>query len=189
MSNQSKVLFSPFIIIAVNVIIAITAGSIIGKWAFVPIILFEWLLFVYFIKKYGKSDSIKRWIQPTSRKWFWKVAAVFTGFITLPLFLLHYELLSPFHIWLPWILLALINPFLEEFYWRGLLMDYTKHWEVWVSVSFNAIIFAANHAVFGINSEINSGIETLIATFVMGLVWGIVYQKLEVYDGQSPGIS
>jgi hypothetical protein len=35
--------------------------------------------------------------------------------------------------------------------------------------------------------KVNNGIETLIATFVMGLVWGIVYLKLEVYDGQSPG--
>jgi membrane protease YdiL (CAAX protease family) len=76
-----------------------------------------------------------------------------------------------------WILLALVNPFLEEFYWRGLLMDYTSNWPAWVSISFTAIIFAANHAVFGINSEINGGIETLIATFVMGLIWGIVYHK------------
>ncbi|MFT6204897.1 MAG: hypothetical protein ACJAZY_003568 [Spirosomataceae bacterium] len=98
MSNQSKVLFSPFIIITINVTVALTAGSIIGKWAFVPIILFEWLLFVYFIIKYGKSDSTKRWLQLTSRKWFWKVAAILMGFITLPLFLLHYELLAPLHI-------------------------------------------------------------------------------------------
>ncbi len=33
-----------------------------------------------------------------------------------------------------WLLLALINPWLEEGYWRGLLMDATDRWPGWLAV-------------------------------------------------------
>ena len=37
--------------------------------------------------------------------------------------------------------------------------------------------FAVTLAVFGINSELNSGITVIISTFVMGVFWGFVYKK------------
>ena len=39
------------------------------------------------------------------------------------------------------------------------------------------ILFAINHAAFGINSEVNSGLELVISTLIMGIVWGWVYKK------------
>ncbi|WP_394330732.1 CPBP family glutamic-type intramembrane protease [Lacinutrix jangbogonensis] len=39
---------------------------------------------------------------------------------------MHYQTLGNWYIWLPWIVLTLINPWIEEFYWRGLLFEYTK---------------------------------------------------------------
>jgi membrane protease YdiL (CAAX protease family) len=80
-------------------------------------------------------------------------------------------------IWLPWILLALINPWIEEFYWRGLLLDYTKNWPKWASVLFVSILFATNHIAFGINSNVTCGFEIIISTFIMGVAWAIIYMK------------
>ncbi|MDP5122079.1 MAG: CPBP family intramembrane metalloprotease [Spirosomaceae bacterium] len=177
MSDQKKVILSPFLIIAVNILVAIITGKFIGKWAFIPIILIEWVLFAYFIRKFGKSNSIHNWLRPTKGKYGWKIAALLMGILTLPLFIFNHKLLAPWQIWLPWVILALVNPFLEEFYWRGLLLDYTASWSKWRSVLFTATIFSASHAVFGINSEINRGIETLVANFIMGVIWAIVYQK------------
>ncbi|MFT4741855.1 MAG: membrane protease YdiL (CAAX protease family) [Marivirga sp.] len=76
---------------------------------------------------------------------------------------------------LPWILLATINPWLEEFYWRGLVMDYTKNWPNWTAVLFTSLLFALNHAVFGVNSELNNGLTVIISTFIMGIIWGLAY--------------
>ncbi|MDP5139711.1 MAG: hypothetical protein NWP83_04490, partial [Spirosomaceae bacterium] len=125
MSDQKKVILSPFLIIAVNILVAIITGKFIGKWAFIPIIPIEWMLFAYFIRKFGKSNSIHNWLRPTKGKYGWKIAALLMGILTLPLFIFNHKLLAPWQIWLPWVILALVNPFLEEFYWRGLLLDYT----------------------------------------------------------------
>lgn len=99
------------------------------------------------------------------------------GIIPLPIFLMNNGLFKSLEIWLPWILLALINPWIEEFYWRGLLSDYTKEWNSWISVIFMSLLFAGNHAGFGVNSELLRGIEILISTFVMGVIWAVVYKK------------
>lgn len=73
--------------------------------------------------------------------------------------------------------MALINPWLEKFYWRGLLLEYTKDWSNWISIFFTSSVFALNHAVFGMNSELNSIITVIVSTLIMGIIWGLVYNK------------
>ena len=177
LSKKNIVLASPFLIIAINFGIAFLFGNIIGKWAFMPIILIEWCLFLFFVLKYTKKETRKQWLQKPKKSFGWNILALFIGILPLPLFLMHYDTLKVWQVWLPWILLALINPWLEEFYWRGLLFNYTKSWSKWATIIFTSLLFALNHAVFGINSELNSGITVIISTFVMGLIWGFVYKK------------
>ncbi|MDY8135696.1 CPBP family intramembrane glutamic endopeptidase [Aquimarina sp. 2201CG5-10] len=181
MDNRSKniVLISPFLIIGINFAIAIIFGNIIGKWAFVPIILIEWVLFVFFVLKYGGKESIIKWLGKSKGSFWWAVLAIFIGLLPLPLFLMHSDLLAPWEIWVPWIILALINPWIEEFYWRGLLLKYTDQWSNWKAILFTSFVFAANHAVFGVNSELNSGVTVIISTFIMGVVWGVVFKKTQ----------
>ncbi|WP_034061543.1 CPBP family intramembrane glutamic endopeptidase [Lacinutrix jangbogonensis] len=90
---------------------------------------------------------------------------------------MHYQTLGNWYIWLPWIVLTLINPWIEEFYWRGLLFEYTKNWSNWKVVIFTSVVFAFSHAVFAVNSKLNSGLTVIISTFIMGLIWGLVYKK------------
>lgn len=179
--NPSKrktiVLASPFLITAINFLVAYVFGEIMGKWAFIPIILIEWCLFMFFVLRFGGVDSIKKWLKKPSGSFGWAILALAMGLISLPIFLMHWELLSPWEVWIPWILLALINPWIEEFYYRGLLLDYTSNWPNWVAILFAGSVFAINHSVFGVNSELNSGYTIVIATFVMGIIWGIVYKK------------
>ena len=103
--------------------------------------------------------------------------ALIIGLIPLPIFLLHFDTLSGWEIIIPWFLLAAINPWIEEFYWRGLLLDYTENWPSWISIMFTSLLFAGNHAAFGINSKVNSGFELVISTLIMGLVWAFIYKK------------
>ena len=179
LTKKKIVLASPFLIIAINFGIAFLFGNIIGKWAFIPIILIEWCLFLFFILRYTEKETRKKWLQKSKRSFGWNILALFIGILPLPLFLMHYETLEIWQVWLPWILLALINPWLEEFYWRGLLLDYTKNWSNWTAIIFTSFVFALNHAVFGVNSELNSGITVIISTFIMGIIWGLVYKKTD----------
>ncbi len=177
LKHQKIVLISPFVIIGINVIVAIVFGGLIGKWAFIPLILIEWGLFLFFVLKYGQNNVVKNWLKPSKKNWGWVVVALLIGLTPLPIFLKYSYLLNDWSIFLPWIILALINPFIEEFYWRGLLSDYTKNWNSFLSILFTSSVFSINHAVFGINSELFRGPEVIISTFVMGVVWGITYKK------------
>lgn len=177
LTDQQIVLASPFLIIAVNFGVAFTFGHFIGKWAFIPIILIEWCFFLFFILKYTERETRKNWLRKSKGSFGWNLFAVFIGLLPLPLFLLHFETLDRWYVWLPWILLALINPWLEEFYWRGLLLKYTKNWSTWIAILFTSSLFALNHAVFGVNSVLNSGVTVIISTLVMGIVWALVYKK------------
>jgi membrane protease YdiL (CAAX protease family) len=179
LTKKQIVLTSPFLIIATNFGIAFLFGNIIGKWAFIPIILIEWCLFLFLILRYIEKETRKKWLQKSKGSFGWDILALFIGILPLPLFLMHYETLDIWQVWLPWILLALINPWLEEFYWRGLLLDYTKNWSNWIAIIFTSFVFALNHAVFGVNSELNSGITVIISTFIMGIIWGLVYKKTD----------
>lgn len=176
-TKRDIVIASPFLIIAVNFGIAFTFGQIIEKWAFVPMVLIGWALWLFFILKYAGLESIKKWLKRPKKGFGWGVLALIIGLIPLPIFLLHFDTLSGWHIIIPWILLALINPWIEEFYWRGLLLDYTKNWPSWTSILFTSLLFAANHAAFGINSKVNSGFELVVSTLIMGLVWAVIYKK------------
>jgi membrane protease YdiL (CAAX protease family) len=134
-------------------------------------------LFLFFALKFGGPDSINKWLKKPLGNFGWLALALFTGLIPLPIFLKNFELLMPFQIWIPWILLALINPWIEEFYWRGLLLDYTETWNKGSAILFTSFVFAANHAVFGVNSILLSGPEVFISTFIMGLIWALIFKK------------
>ncbi|MEL6538910.1 MAG: CPBP family intramembrane glutamic endopeptidase [Bacteroidota bacterium] len=177
MTKKQIVVLSPFLIIGVNFGIAYAAGQFLDKWAFIPMILVGWALWLFFILTYGGKQSVKQWLQKPKGKLGWSLLAVLFGLIPLPLFIFHSDTLTDWTIWLPWILLALINPWIEEFYWRGLLLDFTASWSRWQAVLYGSVLFAANHAAFGVNSGLNSGFEIIVSTLLMGLVWGVVYQR------------
>lgn len=177
MNDKRIVILSPFLIIGVNFGIAYIFGQIIGKWAFIPMISIGWVLWLFFILKYGGTESIKNWLNKSKGKLWWGILAVLIGLIPLPLFIFHSDTLSDWQVWIPWVILALINPWIEEFYWRGLLLDYTKNWSNWISILYISSLFAINHTAFGINSELNSGLEIVFSTLIMGIVWSLVYKK------------
>jgi len=157
--------------------IAFIFGSFIGKWAFIPIILIEWCLFIFFVQKFSGKNAIKAWLRKSSKNWGWNILTLLVGILPLPIFFLYNHLLAHWTIWLPWILIALINPWIEEFYWRGLLIDFTKRWNVWLSVLFTSFTFSLNHAVFGVNATLFKGYEVFISTCIMGIVWAFTYKK------------
>ncbi|WP_313374421.1 CPBP family intramembrane glutamic endopeptidase [Chishuiella sp.] len=175
--NKRITLLSPFIIIFGNILSALIFGKLIGKWSFIPLIIIEWFLFLFFILKFGEESSIKNWLKKGNKNWFWIIITLIIGLIPIPIFIKHNHLLQDWSVFIPWILLALINPWLEEFYWRGFLSDATKKWNSLLSILFTSFLFAMNHFVFGINSEIFRENAVVISTFIMGIVWAITYKK------------
>lgn len=74
------------------------------------------------------------------------------------------------------LVVCLINPFLEEIYWRGIMGRVSR--SPFIAFFFSTTLFAASHPlIFGVNSPGASGWLAFIATFTAGAAFWISYQK------------
>ncbi len=179
MSKERLVLLSPIFMVIICHLVARISSSMIGKWAFIPVMLTMWAVCWIMISLSGKSAIQNKWLGKSKGKWGWKVLVLLIGLLPLPVFLLHWDLLKAWEIFIPYILIAVINPFMEEFYWRGVLLDRLTHLPHWQGVLYAAFFFALYHPLsFGVFSELNAGYTVFVSTFVMGLIWGIAYKKI-----------
>jgi len=143
-----------------------------------PMTLIVWGMFGTLIAAGGGKDAVRRWLQPSRGGWGWRLLAVIVGLLPIGVFFMGWKLFPSVWIVLAWLVFALINPFLEEGYWRGLLLDSTRHWPAWISVLYSALLFSLNHPLtIGVHSIASRNPATLVSTFVMGVAWGTVYRK------------
>jgi membrane protease YdiL (CAAX protease family) len=179
-NRQRLILLSPLLIIAVGYAVARLCGVIFGVWIWIPKTLLVWGMFAFMIAWGGGREAIRRWSRASQGAWGWAVLAIAVGLIPIGVFILNWKLFPSAWLVLAWLLFALINPFLEEGYWRGLLLDNTKHWPGWLGVLYSTFFFAINHPLtIGVYSIANRHPATLISTFVMGLAWAVVYRKTQ----------
>ena len=176
--RQCVILLSPLGIIAIGHLVARFAVIYLGVWAWLPLQLTLWSMFAWLIAWGGGRESIQRWLLPPHGAWGWSALAVLVGTIPLQLFLQNWKLFDSIGLVLLSLLLIVINPFLEEGYWRGLLLDQSKAWPGWLSILYSSFFFAVDHPLtFGVFSIANRHPITTISTFIMGVVWAIVYKK------------
>ena len=149
----------------------------IGVWVWVPIVLVYWACMASLIWLNGGRDSIIRWLAPSKGRWYWNGLALLLVLPLLPTFLDNYQLFSEWWILLLGLILAAVNPWLEEGYWRGLLLDATRTWPGWLSLLYSSSLFAITHLSLGVHSVASRHPIAIIAIGMMGLVWGIVYKK------------
>jgi uncharacterized protein len=177
-SRQSLILISPIIIIAVGHLVARLAEDTFGVWGWVPMILVIWGMFGLMIAWAGGKDAIRRWWQPPQGGRRWTMLAIGAGLIPMGVFVSGWNLFPSISLVLAWLLFALVNPLLEEGYWRGVLLDCTERWPAWAAIIYSSVFFAINHPLsFGVYSIANQHPAVLISTFVMGVVWAVIYRK------------
>ncbi len=175
--DRKYIIYSPFLIICINIITALSFGKMMEKWVFIPIILIQWLLMALIICVFSSQAQLIQWLQFPKKHFSWVILSVLVALIPIPIFLKYHYLLNHWTIVIPWILIALINPWMEEFFWRGLLSEATKKWSTLHAALFSALLFSINHIVFAIHSELFRGPEVFITTFIIGLIWGICFIK------------
>lgn len=143
--------FSPLALVAICAFIQFMAGHFIGVWAWVPTMLGFWLVIAFLLHKYPRS-SRKRF-QRASGSLFWSVLAVLAGLFSLHGFSSHWTLLAGTPLIAAWLVFALVNPWFEESYWRGLLIDATVSWGKPASLLYSSAWFAVSHPlIWGIYS-------------------------------------
>ena len=178
MTRTTLILVSPFALIGVGHLVA-RAALPLGDWAWAAVIPLVWLMMVSASWLAGGSVKWRAWLGPP--QWGFGVAAlaILIGLAPAPLLYFHQDVIvGPLLISL-WLLFALINPFVEEGYWRGAMLDAAARWPVVLRVVYSSSVFAVSHPlIYGTFSDANRTLEVVIATFVMGLAWSIAYLRM-----------
>ncbi len=178
LKRQRIILFSPVAIVVLGSITAHLSLKFFNTWAWLPTNLILWGMFGFMIYWGAGRKDIKGWLQPSRGAWGWSVLALTVGIIPLGVFILNWNLFPATWIVIAWVLFALINPLLEEGYWRGLLIDNTGNWPIWLRLLYSTFFFAINHPLsLGAFSIANRHPVTFVSTFIMGLVWSYVYYR------------
>lgn len=171
-------ILSPVVLIATCAIVQLAAGQVLGVWAWVPTMLVFWLVITAFLRAFSHRASPRSRFRPASGSFIWSLLAVVAGLLSLHGFLRHGSLLTDWHLITAWAVFALVNPWFEESYWRGLIMDSTASWGRALSLLYSSALFAASHPlIWGIHSLPLRKIEAVGALLVVGLIWGLAYQR------------
>ncbi len=127
--------------------------------------------------------NLRKMLGPSiRRKWnllpfLFIVPLIFTMFIP-NLHLLQFDHWLAMHVFI-----CLVNPWLEEFYWRGMIHEAFKDKPL-VSFLISALGFGLSHPlILGVNSQGVSGVVGFIGTFAVGLVFWWCYYRTRSLRG------
>ena len=178
MRKPTFILLSPLAIIALGTVAIRIAERSLGVWAWVPWILVYWALLLLVVLTGAGQSAIKRWMAPPKGSWLWSALALVLALSALTVFVGSTHLLRPAQVWIPWLIVGLVNPFLEEWYWRGLLLDAASRWPTWLALGITSLLFSLNHLLgIGVTSIGGRHPFLLLNTFVLGIIFGLIYKK------------
>lgn len=179
--RKNKLLFalgSPIFLVATCALVQVLAGRLLGVWAWVPTMLFFWTAIAFLTYKFSGPVRALARFNPAAGNFFWPALAILAGLLSLHGFISHWQLLSNLNLVVAWLVFALFNPWFEESYWRGLLMDATASWGKLPSLLYSSIWFAASHPlIWGVHSLPLRKAEAVGALLFVGLIWGRTYQR------------
>ena len=174
--KKTVIILSPIVLIIICQLIPIIWGEHLGANIFIPILLTYWLLISAIVLIYGRK-SLGKWLEKPKGHWIWLILLILLGLANLPFFLMNIGVLGKVSLVIPHVLFFLINPWLEEFYWRGLLIDETTKWPPWVANVYSNIFFTLYHTSYAWQAELFRGIPFYAFILVSAVIMVISYQK------------
>jgi membrane protease YdiL (CAAX protease family) len=150
-------------------------GNHESAWIYVAVFYGAWI-FISLILLLKRSD-LKLLLQPGKRNGWYIIPAL----LAIPVFILIYipnsDVLQFDYFFAINIFVCLVNPWLEELYWRGLAYQLFKEKPA-ISFVLSALAFGLSHPlIFGINSPGIAGIPGFIGPFIIGAVWWFCLRK------------
>lgn len=169
---------SPLALMAVCIPAQHVAGAVLGVWAWVPTMLLFWATIAITVIWFKGRHALAGWLQPARGTALWGALGIGVGLLSLPGFLVHGQIVRDPLIFCFWLAFALINPWFEEAYWRGMLMDATGSWGGLLSVVYSAAWFALSHPlIWGVHATAMRQWPVIFALFFVGVIWAIVYRR------------
>lgn len=174
------VLLSPLIVVGFGQLAARLIGPRIGVWSFVPLNLGYWLTVILVAFLFGGKSAISRWFQPPHGRWWWPALGLLVSTApAIPMLISAWQFFLLPQVWIPTIFFILINPFAEEIFWRGLLIDAGRAagWRAWIVVVYSSLLFMLNHLWMSVMVAGSRNPMASIFQFVFGVVMSLVYIK------------
>ena len=130
----------------------------------------------------NKEDLKKMYAKGSNGKWN-LLSLIFIIPVFTIIFLPNLNLLKP-TIWnVLNVILCIVNPFVEETYWRGLINKY-YHSSQLLSFLISTCGFALSHPlIWGNYNETVKGLVGFIGAFVVGSIWWICFRKTKSLRG------
>lgn len=180
MKKYINYLAAPTILIAIGTLVALLFNSFIGSMSWIILVFVYWsgILVIVYRDSKETGRTIKGYFRFQNFKWYLIVIALIVGLMPLPIFLISYKLFTTPFLIISWILVALINPFFEELFWRGYMLEKGEDIRFGVKALISTLLFTLSHpAMWGIFSKPMLTKELIISVFIMGLVWAFIYKK------------
>jgi len=170
-----------FLIVIGHLVAKIASAEMESAWIYVALFYGAWILLSLILLL--KKTEVKSLLLPGMRNALYILPALFSIPLFVYIFMPNKHLLK----WDAWlamnIFICLVNPWLEEFYWRGLISKVFKNTPV-LSFILSAVGFAASHPIiFGVNSPGARGLPALFGAFVIGAIWWICLHKTKSLRG------
>jgi len=167
---------SPLERIIICSIAAVLLYKVMGRWVFIPVFILYWGISFFITVKFAGISGIKNWLQKPCGKMGWLILSVLVGLIPFQIFLNNLQIIT-----VPLMLLSipfvLLNPFFEELYWRGFVLDNTFKSKI-LSSLYSSILFIISHLlIWGVFSYGNRNYFLIGSLAIMSTVWCIVRMK------------
>lgn len=171
------VLLSPIAVIGLGHGVQRAAGPFLGAWSWLPTMLVFWSAIAGVIVWSRRDKPWAGWLARPRGAVFWSVLAVAIGLVSVRELAAGWRVLQSPEVVLSWLVFGLVNPWFEESYWRGLLIDATGRWKI-LGVVFSAVVFAVSHPlIWGVHSAALRHPAAAGGLAVAGLIWGLAYWR------------
>jgi hypothetical protein len=176
--RRRLLIFSPVGLIVACHLLQRAAGDALGVWAWVPTMTVFWATIAGLIAWARGRQALGRWLQAPQGSWMWSVLAVAVGLVSVREFLADWNVLQSATVFSLWLGFGLINPWFEESYWRGLMLDATATWVGGLGVVYSTLLFVVSHRlIWGVHSVALRHPAALAGLVIVGAVWSVAYRR------------
>jgi hypothetical protein len=178
-ASRNVVLASPIVVILIGLVVALISRQTLDpSIAWLPPMIAYWLSLFLAIVLLRGIDAYRTWLQPSQGHWGYRLISLLNVlFILMPSLIFGRAIvLNNIGLVIVWLMIVLLNPVVEEGYWRATLIDAMEGSPRWMGILNSAFWFGLSHPlIIGINIALVAGITGFIGTFINGVIWAITY--------------
>lgn len=167
------------IIVLGNITVNLLHGAL-TVYTFIPGVMVYWAatIAIVCLDAQQRNISIFSYLQGTRVKAYLVVLSLLVGLIPLPIFIHYLKNLNTAFLIITWIAVAVINPFFEEIFWRGYMLEHRAKMPFIAKAFYSTLLFTLSHVfIWGVISKVMLTKELIISVFIMGLAWAFIYHK------------